>query len=122
MTSLSSYQDLIVWQKSLDLAEMVYRATEGFPRSELFGLASQMRRAAVSIPSNIAEGQSRNSTGEFVQFLGIARGSLAELETQRQLGARLGYLNPNQAETMGAMCTEISKMLTALRRSLRSSS
>ena len=120
MTTLRSFRDLTVWQKSVDLAEKVYGHTAGFPKSELFGLTGQMRRAAVSIPSNIAEGQSRNSTGEFLQFLGVARGSLAELETQIELGARLAYLAPVAAEELRGMCAEIGKMINGLRRSLRS--
>ena len=79
--TIKSYEDLIVWQKALDLAEEIYRATRQFPKDELYGLTSQMRRAAVSIASNIAEGHERNSRGEFLQFIGHARGSLAELET-----------------------------------------
>ena len=120
MSTLKSYRELTVWQKSVDLAEKVYQVTRSFPKEEIYGLVSQMRRAAVSIPSNIAEGQSRNSTGEFLQFLGTARGSLAELETQVELAARLKYLPPNQAEQIQAECTEISKMLNGLMRSLRS--
>jgi four helix bundle protein len=119
MSGLRSFRELVVWQKSVDLAEKVYLATKGFPKEELFGLTSQMRRAAVSIPSNIAEGQSRNSTGEFLQFLGIARGSLAELETQIELARRLGYLTPQQAEALLAECTEIGKTLSGLMKSLR---
>ncbi len=90
MEPVRSYRDLTVWQRSMTLAELVYAATSQFPKSELYGLVSQMRRAAISIPSNIAEGHSRISTGGYVQFLGIARGSLAELETQIELAKRLG--------------------------------
>jgi four helix bundle protein len=93
--------------------------TRSFPKEEIYGLVSQTRRAAVSIPSNIAEGQSRNSTGEFLQFLGTAKGSLAELETQIELSARLKFLPSNQAEQTQAECAEISKMLSGLMRSLR---
>ena len=119
MSALRSFRELVVWQKSVDLAEKVYVATRTFPRWELYGLVSQMRRAVVSIPSNIAEGQSRNSTGEFLQFLGIARGSLAELETQVELARRLGYLSPQEAESLLMECTEIGKMLSGLMKSLR---
>jgi four helix bundle protein len=111
---------LIVWQKSLDLAQKVYAATGKLPRSEMFGLASQMRRAAVSIPSNIAEGQSRNSTGEFQQFLGVSNGSLAELETQIELAGRLKYLPPEQVAGLLQDCAEIGKMLNGLRAALHS--
>ena len=81
MTSLSSYRELIVWQKSMDLTVRIYALTRCFPAAERYGITSQMRRSASSIPANIAEGQARRSTGEFVQSLGVARGSLAELET-----------------------------------------
>jgi four helix bundle protein len=86
-----SYKDLVAWQKSMDLVTATYRATAGFPRDELFGLASQLRRAAVSIPSNIAEGQGRLSEKEFRHFLGQARGSLMEVETQLQVAENLGF-------------------------------
>jgi len=86
------YKDLIVWQKAMTLVTDVYRATQHFPKEELFGLVSQMRRAAVSIPSNVAEGQARLTHGEFRQFLGHARGSLAELETQLLISQNLSYL------------------------------
>ena len=119
MSSIKSYRELMVWRKSMDLAEKVYRVTNDFPREEVFGLVSQMRRAAVSIPSNIAEGQSRNSTGEFLHFLGISRGSLAELETQGELAGRLNYLTPRQQESLAEECVEIGKMLNGLMRSLR---
>src|SRR6478752_8675219 len=91
--AVRSFQDLIAWQRSLDLAEHVYQATRAFPKEEIYGLTSQMRRAAVSIASNIAEGHARQTRGEYIQFLGIARGSLAELETQTILAARLDMLS-----------------------------
>jgi four helix bundle protein len=100
MGTVKSFRDLIVWQKSLDLAVQVYHATAKFPREELFGLTSQMRRAGVSTPSNTAEGQARNSTGEFRHFLGIALGSLAELETQVELSMRLQFLSKAQSEAL----------------------
>lgn len=87
-----SYKDLIVWQKAMDLVELVYHLTKLFPKDEQYGLSNQLRRAAVSIPSNIAEGQARNSTAEFRNFLSIARGSLAELETQLLIAERLNYI------------------------------
>lgn len=90
---INSFKDLIVWQKSMELVEKVYKITESFPTKEQFGLISQMRRAAVSIPSNIAEGYGRNSTGSYIQFLSIARGSLLELETQLELSKRLNFIN-----------------------------
>jgi four helix bundle protein len=91
MAKLQGYRDLIVWQKSMTLTKQVYSCTRSFPKEETYGLTSQIRRAAVSIPANIAEGQARNSTGEFLQFLGIARGSLAELETLTTLHFHLTH-------------------------------
>jgi four helix bundle protein len=120
MSTIKSYRELIVWQRSLDLVEAVYRLTQVLPASERFGLAGQLRRAAVSIPSNIAEGQSRNSTGEFLQALGVARGSLAEVETQLLIMGRLGYLAEEPLQVVLAECAEIGRMLNGLTRSLRS--
>ena len=90
---MQSYRDLIVWQKSIDLVTAVYELVKLFPREELYALSSQIRRAVVSIPSNIAEGHNRNSDKEFVQFLCIARGSLGELETQLIIAEKLNYTN-----------------------------
>jgi four helix bundle protein len=90
---VTSYRDLVVWQKGMKLSRAVYLATTDFPDDERFGLTSQMRRASISIPSNIAEGQGRLATKEFKQFLGIARGSLKELETQILLAIDLGYMD-----------------------------
>ncbi len=118
MATIKSFRDLIVWQKSMDLAVQVYEATAKFPREEVFGLTSQMRRAGVSTPSNIAEGQARNSTGEFKHFLGIALGSLAELETQVELSKRLQFLSKAQSEALTGSCSEIGKMINGLQRSL----
>jgi len=88
---VKSYRDLEVWRLGLELVETIYRCTSEFPKSEIYGLAAQMRRAAVSIPSNIAEGQARSSSKEFLHFLSFSLGSLAELETQLELTYRLGY-------------------------------
>ena len=118
MTSLSSYRDLIVWQKSMDLAARIYDLTRHFPADERYGITSQMRRAASSIPANIAEGQARRSTGEFLQSLGITRGSLAELETFLLLSTKLDMTTPKNSERLLSDCTEISKMLNALIKSL----
>jgi len=118
MGTIKSFRELIVWQKSMDLAVGIYRATEKYPKSELFGLALQMRRAAVSIPSNIAEGQSRNSRNEFRHFLGIARGSLAELKTQIELSSRLEMLKAEDTAIFMNLIEEIGKMLSGLKRSL----
>lgn len=97
---IASYRDLSVWRQSLDWAEAIYEATAHWPRDERFRLISQVRRAAVSIASNIAEGSARRSTGEFIQFLGIAKGSLAEAETQLLLAERLSYLSRADARAL----------------------
>lgn len=115
---VKSYQDLIVWQKAMGLVEMVYQATKAFPREELYGLTNQVRRAAVSIPSNIAEGHARNSTAEFRNFLSIAQGSKAEVETQIQIANRLHYISPQQAQEILSLLREISKMLMGLKNKL----
>lgn len=113
------YQDLLVWQKAMDLTEGIYKATQLFPKEELYGLTSQIRRAAVSITSNIAEGHARNTTGEFIQFIGYARGSVAELETQIILSYRLGYINEEAKEILFSQATDVSKMLMGLTKSLK---
>jgi four helix bundle protein len=113
-----SYRDLIVWQKSIELAKQLYRLTAKFPNEEKFGLISQIRRAAVSVPSNIAEGQARNTTGEFILFISHAEGSVAELDTQILLSVELGFLQPAEAATAVALIGEIRNMLNALRRRL----
>lgn len=96
--SISSFRDLNVWQFSMDLAEKVYKLTQGFPKQEMYGLSSQMQRAAVSVSSNIAEGHARDSTKEFLHFLSVALGSLFELETQLVLAGRLAYLEKKDLE------------------------
>jgi S23 ribosomal protein. len=109
------YKDLIVWRKSMLLVKYVYRVTQTFPHSEVYGLVSQMRRASVSIPSNIAEGQTRKSPLEFAHFLSISHGSLAELETQMIISCDLGYVTQAQFDEYSALHGEVSKMLTALK-------
>ena len=116
---LQSYRDLVVWQKAVDLAELGYRLTEQFPQREMYGLSSQIRRAGVSVASNIAEGYGRGSRREYVQFLAIAQGSLKELETQIILAERLTFTSASQANRMLGDCDVIGKMLGALIRSLR---
>jgi four helix bundle protein len=106
-----SYKDLVAWQKSMDLVTATYRTTASFPRDELFGLTSQLRRAAVSIPSNIAEGQGRLSEKEFRHFLGQARGSLMEVETQIQIAGNLGYLKKEQTAPLLQSCAEVGRIL-----------
>jgi four helix bundle protein len=115
---VKSYRDLIVWQKSMSLAEIVYRTTAAFPREEVYGLTSQMRRAAVSVASNIAEGQARNGRGELLQFISHARGSLAELETQTELCARVGILNSQSQKALQELIAEVGRLLNGLRNSL----
>jgi len=112
--AVKSYKDLIVWQKSMDLVEAVYQATGQFPKEEVYALTNQIRRSAVSVPSNIAEGQARRSTPEFSRFLSFARGSLAELETQLLIACRLNYLNSQQLDRIMETHEEVSKMLPAL--------
>jgi len=117
--AVTHYRDLHVWRKALDWAEAVYRVTAGWPRDERFGLISQTRRSAVSVASNIAEGAARRTTGEFMQFVGIAQGSLAEAETQLLLGQRLGYLPTGDACALLESSAEVSRMLAGLATSLR---
>jgi four helix bundle protein len=113
-----TYRELLVWRKATSLALLTYRATERLPRSELFGLTSQMRRAAVSVPSNIAEGQGRMTRGEFRQFPGHARGSLLELETQLAIARGLGYLDePNYSE-LDRQTHEVLGLLNRLLQSM----
>ena len=115
---VKSYQDLIVWQKSMELVERVYRMTKVFPVEERYGLSTQIQRAAVSIPSNIAEGHARQSNAEYRNFLSIAQGSRAEVETQTLIAVRLGYVTGPQVETILALLVELSKMLSTLQRKL----
>ena len=115
-----SYRDLRVWREALAWAEQVYRASADWPRDERFGLTSQVRRAAVSVASNIAEGSGRRSTGEFLQFLGVARGSLSEAETQIMLSGRLGYTPSPTLEALLNDADSIGRMLSGLASSLRS--
>ena len=118
MTSIRSYQDLLVWQKSIDLAVRTYELTRSFPSEEKDGLTSQMRRAAALVAANIAEGHARRSTGEFLQMLGIARGSLAEVETFLMLSERLGLNQSGSGDTLLEDCAEINRMLNGLVSSL----
>jgi four helix bundle protein len=112
--TIRSFKDLIVWQRSMDLGVTIYKITQKLPAIEQFGLISQLRRAAVSIPSNIAEGYGRQSTGNYRQFLSISRGSLMEIETQIDICGRLKYLAQSDTENIFKEITEISKMLTSL--------
>lgn len=112
------YRELIAWQKAMALVTHIYDITQRFPDEERFGLVAQMRRCAVSIPSNIAEGQARNTTGEFKQFVGVARGSIAELTTQILISEQLGFL-PDAKSTV-ELAEEVGRILTGLSQSLRS--
>ena len=114
------YRDLVVWQQAMDVAVETYRLTSSFPKEEMFGLTSQMRRAAVSIASNIAEGEGRKSKNEFSHFLGIALGSKSELETQLILSERVNLLKTTDTEPIKKSLDDIGKMLTALRRKIGS--
>ena len=116
---LQSYRELLVWQKAMDLATMVYHLTEPFPKREIYGLAAQLRRAGVSVPSNIAEGCGRGSRREYLQFLTIAQGSLKELETQVLLAERLAYATAAQASSILCETEAVGKMLGGLIRSLK---
>jgi four helix bundle protein len=116
-----NFKDLLVWQRGMELATSIYEITRRFPSDERFGLVGQMRRCAVSIPSNLAEGQARHTTGEFVQFISHSEGSLAELETQLRLSVEIGYCGLADAEGTLASMEELRKMLNSLRRKLSSS-
>ncbi len=117
--TIQSHRDLLVWQKSMDLVVAIYRITQKLPANEQFGLISQLRRAAVSVPSNIAEGYGRHSSGSYKQFLSMSRGSLLEVETQIDLCLRLGYLTAMDTDIVLNTITEISKMLTSLISKIR---
>ena len=110
----SDFRDLIVWQKSMSLAKEVYMLVKQLPREETYVLSDQMRRAVVSVPSNIAEGHGRDSVKEFVRFLSVARGSLRELSTQLELCLLCNYLDKNSVQDANSLIVEIDKMLTAL--------
>ena len=115
-----SYKDLIEWRKAMELVTEIYRATREFPRDELYGLTNQLRRAAVSVPSNIAEGQARFSRKEFRHFLSHARGSLVEVETQLTIAQNPGYLNPQLTQPLLAQAAELGKILNGLIASIES--
>ncbi len=116
----NSYQKLIIWQRSIELAVEIYKLTESFPKTEIYGLTSQTRRSAISIPANIAEGWSRQYTKEYIQFLHVARGSGTELETHLVIAYRLNFLSATDFKKVQDMTTEILKMLSATITSLKS--
>jgi four helix bundle protein len=115
---VQSFRELLVWQRAMQLTLAIYKLTKGFPREEAYGLCGQLRRSAVSIPSNIAEGQARLSTGEFRQFLGIARGSNAELQTQLEIARDLGYSEGATITEAVGLSVEVGKMINAILQSL----
>ena len=116
---VQSYKDLIVWQRAMDVVIEVYKLVKLLPKEETYALSDQMRRSAVSIPSNIAEGQGRNSTKEYLQFLSIAKGSICELETQLIICNNTNYLTAEQTAAVEEMLQETGKMLNALMKKLR---
>lgn len=117
-TKPQNYKDLVVWQKSIALAKVIYQLTQSFPSAEKFGFVAQMRRAAVSISSNIAEGQARHTTGEFIQFISHAEGSVAELDTQLILSVELKFCASTSADPIFELISEVRRMLNSLRRRL----
>ena len=119
---VQSFRDLLVWQKAMDLTETIYRLTRNFPREEIYGLSVQLRRAAISIPSNIAEGQGRSGVKEFRQFLDIARGSVCEVQTQLEIACRVGVGHRDELDTAIAQSHEVGKLLFLLLRSLKTTS
>jgi four helix bundle protein len=118
--SIRSYQDLVAWQKAMDLVTNVYQVSHKFPREEFFALTSQLRRAAVSVPSNIAEGQGRSSRKEFLYFLGNAKGSLYEVETQVLIARNLGYIDDEVLNALLNISAEVGRILNGLLAALRS--
>ncbi len=115
---INSFQDLKIWQKSMDIVEEIYNITKKMPKEEQYGLTGQMQRAAVSIPSNIAEGYSRSTTKEYVHFLHVAKGSKSELQTQLMICERLGYLEINELEHVFNQLSELGKMFYVLIKKL----
>lgn len=116
---VQSYRDLVAWQKAMEIAKKVYAVTAKFPKTELYGLANQMQRAAVSIPSNIAEGQARQHAGEFRQFLHIALGSAAELDTQLRLAIEFGYVSETESQPIFDLIVEVRKISYGILRKLK---
>jgi four helix bundle protein len=118
MAQIKTYKDLIVWQKSMLLVTEIYKISKYFPKDETYGLVSQMRRCAISIPSNIAEGYGRKSTSDYVRFLRVAAGSLYELQTQMEISLNLGYLKSNKFDKLYESGREIERMLSSLTKKL----
>lgn len=120
MNRISSFRELRIWQIGMDISEQVYRLTQTFPKQEIYGLSSQMQRAAVSIPSNIAEGHTRDSTKEYLYHLSVSLGSLAELETQLALSVRLHYIDQAKFDLLISQLHELGRMLRGTQKSLKS--
>jgi four helix bundle protein len=118
MSDAMRYRQLIVWQKGMDLVEEVYRVTAGFPRNEVFGMTAQLRRAAYSIPMNVAEGNCRGTRRDYANFVSIATGSAGELDTGISIAVRLGYLSPQLAAPILTRTSELGRMLRVLRKRL----
>jgi four helix bundle protein len=115
---LKSYSELIAWQKAMDLVQTIYETVRDFPKEEIYGLTSQLKRAAISVPSNIAEGQGRKSTREFIHHLSIAYGSLMEVETQILIAVRLGYLTQKDSEQITKQTAEVGRLVNGLSNAL----
>jgi four helix bundle protein len=115
---MNNYKELKIWQKSVDLAVRIYGVTKDFPKEEVYGLTSQLRRCAISVPSNIAEGAGRNTKKDFNKFLGISNGSTCELDTQLIIAQRINFIDALALESLQSEITEIQKMNWSLKRSL----
>lgn len=118
VSSKASFRKLVAWQKAIILVKAIYQISASFPKEEVYGLTSQLKRAAVSIPSNIAEGSSRQSHVEFIRFINIARGSLAEVETQLEIAKELEFINLEELSALSLKTEEIGRLLSGLRSSL----
>lgn len=118
-STIYSYRDLKVWQQAMELAKVCYELTRGFPRDELFGMTSQIRRSAASIPANIAEGNGRENRGDYIHSLRIAQGSFKELDTHLLLSEQIGLTSPEPVQLILGRCETVGKMLRALIRSLQ---
>ena len=112
--AVKSFRELVVWQKSMDFVEEIYKLSKALPKDELYGLTNQLRRASVSIPSNIAEGNSRHTSQDYIRFLAIAKGSKSEVDTQLEICTRLGYLSNEQTKYAFELSSEIGKMLNSI--------
>jgi four helix bundle protein len=121
VAEINSYRDLKIWRAAMDIAERCYALTSDFPKSEVYGMTSQIRRASVSVPANIAEGYGRESTGNFIALLRVAQGSVKELETHLLLCSRVGLVEAERAEPLLAQCDELGKMLRSYIRSIQRS-